>query len=265
MGERLLRGRTAFIVLILSGIIVSAIIFGTMFSNPEDASLEALEGYSVAVYTDLGVSAPSYRAVVSMMEWMGATVTSIGPDHIRNGSLAYVDMLVMPGGLYADERCEILLESDMNAIRQFVYDGGAYLGIEGGASYVTAWRANIFHGNYIADANGTGIYLLDFDMNRDCTNPDLSEEPTSYTMLYKNSGYFSTDDWTGVTTVSTYQDTGNPSMIVFQYGDGKLFLSGPHPEFEEGDLRDETDYFDQLQDPDSEWPFMLKICMWLLL
>ncbi|MFW9849619.1 MAG: BPL-N domain-containing protein, partial [Candidatus Thorarchaeota archaeon] len=264
MGENLSRRRTACIVLILSGIIISAILLGPMVSNPEDASLDVLEGSSIAVYFDLGVSNPSYLAVIAMMKWMGATVTTIGPDHIRNGSLTSFDMLLMPGGLYSDERCQILQESDMDTIRQFVADGGAYLGIEGGASYVTAWRANMFHGNYLADANGTGIYLLSFDMNQECTEPDLSEEPASYTMLYKNSGYFSTDDWTGVTVVCTYQDTGYAAMLVFQYGDGKLFLTSAHPEFEEGDDRDGTDYYDQLHDPDSEWPFMLKICLWLL-
>ncbi|MFW9849411.1 MAG: hypothetical protein ACFFF4_09730 [Candidatus Thorarchaeota archaeon] len=64
--------------------------------------------------------------------------------------------------------------------------------------------------------------------------------------------------------MSTYQDTGYPAMMIFQYGYVKLFLAGPHPEFEEGYDRNSTDYFDQLEDPDSEWPFMLEICLWLM-
>jgi hypothetical protein len=53
-------------------------------------------------------------------------------------------------------------------------------------------------------------------------------------------------------------------MIAFESGDGRVFLSSPHPEYEEGNLNDGTDYFDRLNDPDSEWLFMLAITQWLL-
>ncbi len=48
----------------------------------------------------------------------------------------------------------------MNAVREFLQDGGAYFGIDGGASYATSWRTNMFNGTLYADAEGTGKHLL---------------------------------------------------------------------------------------------------------
>jgi hypothetical protein len=61
-----------------------------------------------------------------------------------------------------------------------------------------------------------------------------------------------------------YADTLYCGMIAFEAGQGRVFLSSPHPEYEEGSLQDGTDYFDTMVDPDSEWPFMMKIAEWLL-
>ncbi|MHA1962930.1 MAG: hypothetical protein ACW99U_22300 [Candidatus Thorarchaeota archaeon] len=53
-------------------------------------------------------------------------------------------------------------------------------------------------------------------------------------------------------------------MIAFQYGRGTVFLSSPHPEYEEGSDRDGTDAFDFFEDPDSEWGLLLKVSQWLI-
>jgi hypothetical protein len=46
-----------------------------------------------------------------------------------------------------------------------------------------------------------------------------------------------------------------PAMILFRYGQGRVFLSGPHLEVEE----DRTDWGPDYQDPDSEWPIMDRV------
>ena len=69
---------------------------------------------------------------------------------------------------------------------------------------------------------------------------------------------------TGIIPICTYTDTGFAGMIAFEYGNGTVFLSSPHPEYEEGSMRDGTDFWDSIPDPDSEWDLMLKVCQWLL-
>ena len=53
-------------------------------------------------------------------------------------------------------------------------------------------------------------------------------------------------------------------MIAAKYGSGTVFLCGPHPEYEENSDRDGISEFDHLDDPDSEWPLLLKVSLWLI-
>ena len=48
-------------------------------------------------------------------------------------------------------------------------------------------------------------------------------------------------------------------MIAFEKANGTVFLSSIHPEFEENSNRDDTDLFDEFDDPDSEWELMFSI------
>jgi len=52
-------------------------------------------------------------------------------------------------------------------------------------------------------------------------------------------------------------------MIAFEYEEGRVFLSGPHPEWEEGSNRDGCTWENFFDDQGSEWDLMLKISLWL--
>ncbi len=221
-----------------------------------------LEGVRVAVYDDHGTTAASQFALEAMFRWMGADVTVIGGDDVASGALNSYEIFIAPGGCWCDERCEIL--DDFEIIRQFILNGGSYFGIDGGASYATSYRLGLFDGVLYADCNGSDDYLLEMNVNRDSINPDLSDEPESYILFYEASGYFLADNMTGIIPICTYTDSGYAGMIVFRYGNGSVFLSSPHPEYEEGSLMDGTDFWDTDPDPDSEWNLMLKIAEWLL-
>ena len=221
-----------------------------------------LAGVSVAVYDDRGTTASSQIALEAMFRWMGADVTVIGGDDVANGALDNYDIFVAPGGCWCDERCEIL--DDYDIMEQFVLNGGTFFGVDSGASYADSYRLGLFDGDYYADCNGTGDKLIEMNVNRESTGPDLSEEPETYTLFYESSGYFLADNMTGIIPILTYTDTGYAGMIAFEYGNGTVLLSGPHPEYEEGSMMDNTDFWDTDPDPDSEWNFMLKVTQWLL-
>jgi glutamine amidotransferase-like uncharacterized protein len=217
---------------------------------------------SVAVYDDRGTDAASQIALEAMFRWMGADVMVIGGEDVENGALDLYDIFVAPGGCWCDERCEIL--DDFEIVRQFVLNGGTYFGVDGGASYATSYRLGLFDGVLYADSNGTGDWLLEVNVNRESTGPDLSDEPESYTVFYESSGYFLADNMTGIIPICTYTDSGLAGIIAFEYGNGTVLLSSLHPEYEEGSLRDGTDFWDTIPDPDSEWNLMLKTTLWLL-
>ncbi len=220
-----------------------------------------MEDVRVAIYDGGGVLESSKIAVDNMFAWMRANVGHVNETSIQEGALADYDMLVMPaGGGYG----EYLQSGGMDIIRQFVNDGGSYFGICGGATFATALGLSLFDGEYHPAIDGYGEFLIEMNVNRSSTGPDLSEEPESYEIFYWNSGYYSKENMSDIIPIVTYQDNDLPCMIAFKYGTGKVFLSSPHPEFEEGTDRDGVTYFDALNDPDSEWGLLLKVCRWLI-
>jgi len=223
-----------------------------------------LEGVQVSVYDDFGVQYQSAMAAQRMFEWMGADVAVINQTDIINGVLNSTDILVMPGGCWCDERCDIINEYEMNLVRQYVLNGGAYFGIDGGASYATSYRMALFDGILFPDILGAADRLTEIDVNRESTGPDLSEEQASYSIFYENSGYFDIEGMDNIIPIASYHNTSYYCMIAFEAGSGRMFLTSPHPEYEEGNAKDGVNYFDELHDPDSEWPFMLNIAQWLL-
>ena len=52
-------------------------------------------------------------------------------------------------------------------------------------------------------------------------------------------------------------------MIALEYEEGRVFLSGPHPEWEEDSDRDGQAWPDGFDDDGSEWNMMLAVSLWL--
>ncbi len=258
MVSPILKNRYVWLTLVVIGIIiVSSVAVYYPTKRP-------LEGVQVSIYDDFGVQYQSAIAAQCMFEWMGANATIIDKTDILDGALNTTDILVMPGGCWCDERCDIIGEDDMDLIRQYVLNGGAYFGIDGGASYATSYRMALFNGVLYPDVLGTGDYLTDVDVNRESSGPNLSDEQASYSLFYENSGYFDIEGMSGIIPIASYHNTSYCCMIAFESGSGRVFLTSPHPEYEEGNTNDGTDYFDTLTDPDSEWTMMLKIAQWLV-
>ncbi len=220
-----------------------------------------MEDVRVAIYDGGGILPSSKDALDNMFAWMRTNVGHVNETSIREGALADYDILVIPGG----GGFEAFLQNEgMDAICQFVEDGGSYFGICGGATFATDVGLRLYNGTYHSCVAGIGQFLMEMNVNRSSTSPDLSGEPESYSIFYWNSGYFSSESMSGTIPIVTYPDNDLPCMIAFKYGAGTVFLSSPHPEYEEGNTRDGVTYFDTLGDPDSEWGLILKVCQWLI-
>ncbi|UCE11415.1 MAG: hypothetical protein JSW61_05655 [Candidatus Thorarchaeota archaeon] len=223
-----------------------------------------LEGVAVAVYGDDGVdrSGDSWLALAAMFEWMNASVTYVMASDIRNGTLDDYEIFVMPGGPAFTYRV-FLQEDGMEEIINFVSNGGSYFGICGGAEFATTNHLGLHQGRINWGILGYGTGTIDMTLNVSSTGPDFSDMPEDFTTMYWGSGYF-TNITNEVIPIARYDMNGLPGMIAFPYGHGSVFLSSPHPEFEEESDRDGTTSFDELDDPDSEWPMLLRVARWLL-
>jgi hypothetical protein len=72
------------------------------------------------------------------------------------------------------------------------------------------------------------------------------------------------DDTTDVEVLGVYDIGGEPAMIAFPYGSGRVFIIGAHPEIEEDSDRDGISFGDDFDDRGSDWELMRKATHWCL-
>jgi len=225
-----------------------------------------MEGIRVAVYNDTGVLQSSATALLNMFLWMNADADYVNSTEIQQGVLDGYDIVVFPGGPASDFFSSLGVTGGL-AVLDFVEGGGSYFGICGGSVLGTNYYLRLFNGYTVGAVNGSGIKIIQLIVNGNSTGPDLSSEPSTYGVLYWSSGYFYSSNATYMSTVipiTLYPQNNEPSMMVCRYGAGTVFLSYPHPEYEEDSERDGTDYFDYYDDPDSEWGLLMKVSLWLV-
>ncbi len=235
-----------------------------------------LSGVTVGIYYigyyDARVN-NSMTALINMYEWMNATVRIFNTTDIINGSLWACEILSIPEGL--GPRLEYkLTDVGLQKIREWVDAGGSYIGVRGSAAMTVKYSffENIWTEFDLALINGTSYEVEDLghtsianvSINRDCTGPDLSGQPERLSVLFKTGRYILPNGTQELIYIANYTHSNLPAMVASNYGDGNVFISSPHFEYEENEDRDGTDYLDDYDDPDSEWPFMLTIARWLV-
>jgi glutamine amidotransferase-like uncharacterized protein len=244
-----------------------------------------LDGVNVAVYDGvLGVSSDpresSAAALYWMFRWMNATVEMVNSSMIKQGVLDDFQLIAVPGG-YAYNYHLDLGYSGAKAIRDFVGEGGSYWGSCAGAFYALEefeWSeygetTTQYYGLGLFPGRGVGpiIGIADWpnfamtDVLINTTNEliDLSQEPSNQSIMYYGGPYFETEGVENITTLATYSYNDMPAMIAFEYMSGKVFLTGPHPEWEEDSYRDGSIWDNNLEEDGSEWELCKKVSLWL--
>ncbi len=256
-----LRGRRTLCVIALS--ILYLILLSPMPSIAHNDH-DDLTGVKVAIYNGAGVMPSSRIALTRMFEWMNASVEEINATQILGDLLDDYDMLVIPGGSETTCLSELQYIEGVQKIKNFVASGGSYFGICGGATY-GATSVGFLNGSMKPVSEpGSLIHMTTMYVNQSSTGPELSDCAASFATMYYGSQYFDPREGTNVHIVATYEYNGEAGMIAFEYGDGTVFLSSPHPEYEENDNRDDTTFGDDLDDPDSEWDLLFRVSKWLI-
>ena len=222
-----------------------------------------LNGVNVAVYTGSQVLSHSFTALQEMFEWMNASVEAISASRVRDGWLDNYDILVFPGGPSSSYSNE-LEDEGKQMIVDFVKNGGSYFGICGGANF-GAGSLRFFNGSIRGVfEQGEEQHLTIMHINRSSTGPNLADCPENVSTMFWYSSYFDAYEGFPVIPIARYDYNNEPGMIAMEYHYGTVFLSSPHPEYEEGDNRDGTSFGDSLNDPDSEWDLLLRVSQWLI-
>jgi len=237
-----------------------------------------LSGICVGIYNDYPDYIPertneSQTALLNMLRWMNATVRIFNTTEIINGALWACEVLVIPEGLGPNIESH-LTEDGLQAIREWVASGGSYIGVRGSAAMAVknSFFENLWTDFNLALIDGTSYEVEDLgymlmtnvSINTECTGPDLSNMPDTLSVLFRTGRYILPNEGQELIYIANYTHSNLPAMVASYYGEGTVFISSPHFEYEENGDRDGTDYMDEYDDPDSEWPFILTITRWLI-
>lgn len=227
-----------------------------------------LLSFRVAVYADRGVWDDGKTAIIQMLRYYNEQVDTISASQINSSPLSSYDVLVIPGGWAVNYRRSLSFTGLQN-IRNFISGGGVYVGICAGAYFAAdsiVWNGrvydyplDIFQGYAIGAidsiASWPGYAMTHITLKDSWRDP--SADSTQY-VLYYGGPYFESYGTT-FDTAGMYDGINEPGIIVFTYGNGKVILSGVHPEIEEDSDRDSTTFAYELPDSGSDWPWFMYI------
>lgn len=283
--------------------IVSILMVCVFSLSPVDAG--ALNAADVALYNDsiapsgyAGAWQDGITAIKNMLTTLGITYEEVNYNDLNYSTQDFSSLykiILIPGG-YAQWYNYWISKTGKERIRNFVKNGGGYFGICAGSFFavdravwegttyddnagynaygeLTGYDLDLFPGtgtgpiNEIADWNGERYNMTTINFQNE--NTVLANyKPVPYTedILYYGGPYFSPDSGSGVDVLATYNYNGQPAIIAFNYGSGKVVLSGPHFEIEEDSDRDGVtiDREDEMDDNGSDWELVLHILNWLM-
>jgi glutamine amidotransferase-like uncharacterized protein len=231
---------------------------------------------TVGLYSDRGAADACVTAAEKMFQWMGCAVERIYADTVNDDNLDRFGLLYFPGGSSGPYKNNISSEG-REKIRQFVGAGGCFIGTCAGALFAAeriVWEGKEDLQDTLALFPGTvagpisAIYadpeygMCQVDLVK--PHPITDREPDSLAILYYNGPFFEPNPDARVDIIGAYQITGQPALVAFEYGRGRVFLTGPHPEWEEDDSRDAVSYFDRFEDRESDWDLMRAATQWCL-
>ncbi|MEM1222862.1 MAG: BPL-N domain-containing protein [Verrucomicrobiota bacterium] len=236
-------------------------------------TLSALNVRDVAIYNDTdetqwpegGAWPPLVEATRTLVEAKGYTWEYIDADDVNNNNLSdYYKLIFFPGG-WAGGYNEYINQTGYQNIRDFISNGGSYMGMCAGSFFVcdlVYWRENYSEFetpqniyDYPLDvwpgiADGAILDFQPWDTVGDCflypgtrmtdlkvdTNL-LPEANPVVNVLYYGGPVFRPPGgkWGDTKVLARYEMDGFSAdefaaMILFPYGSGKVFLSAVHPE-----------------------------------
>jgi len=233
----------------------------------------------IGLYADWGGYGPGVEAASACFAAAGLSIRPLKARDINDGSFARkVRVLYMPGG-WAEHYVRDIDAKGATAIERFVESGGGYIGICAGAYYSAkqivwankTWPYDIdlFPGIPTGPINAIAPWpryaTTPITLKRD--HPITAEGPVHRTALYYGGPILKAREDAAVTVLATYDATGDPAMVAFAKGKGRVFLSSAHLEYDLRSERDHTAWPEKekgIDDPESDWDLLQRAALWVL-
>lgn len=202
----------------------------------------------VAIYSDSGVSRNDPAEVkLCLPESKGFDVATISAKEIRGGRLEEFDVLIHPGGSGSGQ-AKSLGDEGKQRVRQFITDGGGYIGICAGAYLASAeypWALKLLDARVVDDehwARGVGKVQLRI---RPGGRSALATDQELATVYYENGPLLGPanskelPDFESLADFETEIATngapkgvmkGTSAIARGSFGQGRVVCFSPHPE-----------------------------------
>jgi len=231
----------------------------------------------VLIYTGPGTWSDGVTAFENFLEFKDLTWHECDDTYLENNNLVDLYSTIhFPGGRSSQYNAEIN-EEGLQHIRDFVANGGGYLGICAGSSFAcdrVIWQEEtydyplkLFYGvgyGPIEKIVPWPTYTIT-SITMNTANPINQYEPLKENIMYYGGDSYYPDEEQEMHIIGTYDLYNNdPAAINFQYGQGRVVLFGPHPEIEEDSARDEVSFPDHLEDLGTDWNLLWTAMDWIL-
>jgi glutamine amidotransferase-like uncharacterized protein len=230
----------------------------------------------IGIYSDEGANPYCARIATRMFKWMDYDIREIMATDINSNNLGHINLIYFPGGSTLPYRTKIT-DAGRTNLRNHIWNGCAYIGTCAGALIAcekNIWKGSDHNEGLFGIFPGIGIGPIPelprypdvcmTEIELDNTHQIAVQEGGSMWLLYINSPYFESETSNVFQTIGNYTTNNKPALVLSTFGQGKIFLTGPHPEFEEDSDLDKNNYYDNLSDRGSDWEMMKAAVKWCL-
>ncbi len=206
---------------------------------------------AVGVYLDTGAGPSVNDLLRALSKFDQVSVTKLTAEQIRSGGLAGLDILMHPGGSGSKQGLN-LEEPGREKIRNFVREGGGFVGICAGAYLASAhypWSLNLLDAKVIDTKHwNRGIGTVDIELTptgREILHTTNQKLPIHYGQgpLLAPANRPEIEDYEEMATFKTeITKNGAPKGVMIgttaiargRFGQGRVICFSPHPEMTKG-------------------------------
>ncbi|MDF1538417.1 MAG: BPL-N domain-containing protein [Candidatus Thorarchaeota archaeon] len=211
--------RNVFVIMLLLGSIFlpGSTQISSLTQTNDMATSANMATVKVAIFngSTTEISYSCKNASQAMFEWMGSTVDYIDENDVMDNELYNYDIVVFPPGNLPEYSVKLRSEGK-EKIREYLRNGGSYVGISRGAHFAcdiadvygteSEWGLNLF--------NGTGFgpvghfidqHMYQANINKSQTAIDLSDIPDSLMMMGWESIMFLPENNVPFNVIATYE------------------------------------------------------------
>lgn len=211
------------------------------------AKVEAPRPLKVVIYSGPGAPQGGVDNVVNVLKpFPQVSVTVAKPESFATLTSATCDVVVFPGGSGSGQSKGIG-EAGLKNVREFVKQGGGYVGICAGAYLACSnfdWGLGILNAGTVSSKWRRGQAMLDLECTGDAA-PVLGEVKGLFKVRYNNGPIlkpWTRTDIPAYTTLSVFKtetakygspagvQINAPAQAIAPFGKGRVFVSSPHPE-----------------------------------